>query len=715
MNRTLLSLAIVKTNWERRKKDHIENYVPLVGSLIANKKYASINISNMKKIQEDFYIEYGVHLPLSALEMILKRMTKQKYISRERSTFKPHHEKINILRIDKESEQQRRKFALIQDAIKDFAASELNYNLTDKDVEDGLLQYLGKYDLDLLFASESVNMLPKVDVKQKVVYVINRYIVRAAEREPDNFRYIRDIAIGQALSASVIYNKNNSYSGKMHKLQVYLDTPFIFGLLGVNGRDMQGYAEELIQMLSNENVQLKVLDITQHEVDSNIEEALKLLERGERDPSKGTRTFRCCIENAITMSDLEAIYIGLSDIYEKHGIKPDVVPEYDEGGRYQIDEEKLYLEIDSTYQELKVDVNNRVHGNGDGAGRKQARQVPNGNGESEIELKLVRNGDDAIADGAGKQVNNTILRDVRVLSGVYRLREGNRPKTLKQCRHMFITTNSSLALASRRFEKKEIGPSRTLPVCITDALAGTMIWMQSPAQYDEIFSKKLISDCYAAMMPSEKLIGLYLEEVERLKDSGTIDDDSYYMLRTHRAAINMLESKTMGDIDEFSKSTPEEILDALLAREREEGETKLNKEKDQHLETKSELERLKKELADRLTDIDRRDEMLKKRNAKVKASIEEKAKNHAKRTSYGIVIFAGIMLALALAVQFYNAEWGPVEFGYRLASWLVISVSGLFNILYGFNVAHMRKTLLHLIQNRIERRLTSRYESLFRE
>jgi hypothetical protein len=33
MNRTLLNLAIIKSNWEKNKKDYIDNFVPMVANL----------------------------------------------------------------------------------------------------------------------------------------------------------------------------------------------------------------------------------------------------------------------------------------------------------------------------------------------------------------------------------------------------------------------------------------------------------------------------------------------------------------------------------------------------------------------------------------------------------------------------------------------------------------------------------------------------------
>jgi hypothetical protein len=49
MNRTLLSLAILKTNWDAYRKDYIENFIPFIATLISNKKYAGSMKSNCPK------------------------------------------------------------------------------------------------------------------------------------------------------------------------------------------------------------------------------------------------------------------------------------------------------------------------------------------------------------------------------------------------------------------------------------------------------------------------------------------------------------------------------------------------------------------------------------------------------------------------------------------------------------------------------------------
>lgn len=60
MKNTLLSLAILKVNWDHLKKDYIENFVPFVATLLKKKNYQFIEVS---KICNDFKVEFGLIIP----------------------------------------------------------------------------------------------------------------------------------------------------------------------------------------------------------------------------------------------------------------------------------------------------------------------------------------------------------------------------------------------------------------------------------------------------------------------------------------------------------------------------------------------------------------------------------------------------------------------------------------------------------------------------
>ena len=73
-----------------------------------------------------------------------------------------------------------------------------------------------------------------------------------------------------------------------------------------------------------------------------------------------------------------------------------------------------------------------------------------------------------------------------------------------------------------------------------------------------------MADCYSAIQPSDALIKKYLAEIEKLKADDRISNDDYYLLRTHRVSLNLLETKSMGDPDAIDATSTEEILDSII-------------------------------------------------------------------------------------------------------------------------------------------------------
>jgi hypothetical protein len=80
------------------------------------------------------------------------------------------------------------------------------------------------------------------------------------------------------------------------------------------------------------------------------------------------------------------------------------------------------------------------------------------------------------------------------------LRGGNKPTKLHEAGHIFITTNSSLAFASRLYELQSAEEKYFfIPAALTDVFVGTLIWLQSPSKVAEINKKRLIASCFAAL------------------------------------------------------------------------------------------------------------------------------------------------------------------------------------------------------------------------
>src|SRR5688572_11028917 len=91
MNKTLFGLALISYNWEKSKQDIIDSYIPLVCNTIKSKAYSKVT---REIVQNDFDENYGIHIPLGAIESILKRMSKNGLLNKQTGEWLVDYDKV---------------------------------------------------------------------------------------------------------------------------------------------------------------------------------------------------------------------------------------------------------------------------------------------------------------------------------------------------------------------------------------------------------------------------------------------------------------------------------------------------------------------------------------------------------------------------------------------------------------------------------------------
>lgn len=637
MNRTILSLAIIKAHWEKNKADYIDNFIPLIASLLNEKNYSEVDL---ELFQSDFKERYGLQIPINALVTIFNRANKNKIVYREQGKIFVYKDRISDFDISLQSTDVERKFNNITNAIQLYAKATYELEITKPEIEEALLSFLKEHDLDILFAAKDRSVLPEVKSTKKLKYIISTFSINAFENDPQLFQFLLDVSVGHALSGAILYSELNSFSGKLKNLNIYFDTPIILSLMGLNGKYKKKSVAELFSILNDEGANLFILETTRGEIDSILSDCHKWLEKGSYDLEKSSKILRYCHRNGISASDVESKILKLDQLLLDNKVTSTRVPNYNEN-QFVIDENQLEKTILDTYR------------------------------------NIIDNFDTELADRKG-----TISRDVKVLSGIYRFREGHKPKTIKDSKALFITSNTALAFASKRFESLHNGSSFTIPTCLTDVFLGTVIWLQSPQKVETINSKRFMSDCYSAIQPTEALIKKYLQEIEKLKTENRISNDEYYLLRSHRASLNLLEAKTMGDPDAFDASSTEEILDNIVFSIKAKEAERLNLEIQEHTKTKEQLE-IEQERVEKI------DSTLKKKSTKIASLIGK-----------FIFYFLSFVVLICLAINLFP-EYFPVKQSIKIPLWSIIIVVTVLNIATGFNFGGLRNKIVDFIQKKI--------------
>ncbi len=636
MDNIIASLAVLKVNWDHLKKDYIENFIPFIATLIKKNNYDVIDINTACS---DFTKEFGLIIPYHPMLTVLTRTQKRGLIERDYGKFKPNKEKVAKFEFTGITEEQLRKQEKITKEFISFVKQNYSVELTREEAEAAFTSFLKDHDLDILFAAQDPTVLPPIKSSNEKKFLIYKFIKNAHESEPEIFRFIVDIAVGYILASAVLYNKFDKFVGKLKKINFYFDTRCILRLIGAEGKEKKEAYIEFFKTLSEEKGNLFLFQHTYEEMMGILEDALRWVENPRYDSSLASPVLRYFVENNYKSSDVERFIINVDRVLEENKIIKVDAPDPNKYKYYQIDEDKLHAAIVEAYKEQNPSF-------------------------EELEKR------------------SAIQKDVKSIASIYRLRKGRKPKTIKEADSIFVTTNSGLSYANRRFESSEIGEDHNIPACLTDIFIGTLVWLQSPAKVLSLNEKKIIADCYAALQPNDTLIKKFLSEVEKLRHEKKISSDEYYLLRTHRVAMELLEEKTMGDPNNFTDKTSEEILEEIREGIRREGDEKYLKEKEQHAETLSKLDTATQEKED------------------IERKVEVKAEKISNTLGKILFIILVILFILGTAAQFFPDFLNNHRL-LRIILILITFLLGLLSVATGFNVKGFRDKIKIIIKNKI--------------
>jgi len=542
-NRPITSLAILKVNWDERHSDHIDSFLPLFSNLIHVKKYSIIHPDTLRA---DFEKGYGLSIPYHPTIAILSRLRKRGFITRTQEGYLPDYTKIDGGNFDIVSAEQTRKLNKLVLAIVDFGKTKYNVPLKEDDVEKALLEFFRDSELSIIYATNDEKIFPAIAVDKSTKFLIAKFIHLAKNNEPTLFDFIIDIAIGSALSAAVVYGNElgEHFGGRMKNINFYLDTGYLFSLLGMDAKENKQAFEELTQNLINDGAKIKIFEHTYDEMMAIFSSALHWMNQKSYEWSKASRTLRYFITNDFSETDVEMFIARVPQILEKFKIEKIPKPDYNKHIEYQIDESAFRKVIIDAYK------------------------------------------DDPYFDE--NQKKDTIDKDIESVYSICKLRHGKVPFTISEAGHVFITTNITLAKLSGHVQENEYCPF-SIPPCVTDVFIGTLLWLQNPDKAVELNEKKIIADAYAAIQPDQNLVKKYLAQIEILKNDNSISENDYFILRTSRVAFNLLSEATKNDPNNFAPKTTTQILDEINKDHISLLKEIANKEKITHNKTKESL------------------------------------------------------------------------------------------------------------------------------
>ncbi|MCM8777223.1 MAG: hypothetical protein NC905_03035 [Candidatus Omnitrophica bacterium] len=507
MNETIFAYSLIKTIYET-SKDYLDVFVPFILiSFPEGRKEVNIEALS-KEIKE----KTGLEVPIHALNTIITRAVRTGYLTRKQNkcflTDKGYKAISQI--ISKREEERRQINSLIED-VKSFIRDKYSVALTSEEILAALDLLIKKCQLSLIIffnpkAVEEEKFQTDIDKNDYYSHYLAEYLRLARDQKPDAFNTLQRVFYGAIIFMVVKRENGSEINKKFSKLQIFLDTNFMFSITDLHYPGICKPAKQLFNLLKKYNFQLKVFDFT-------INEMVRVLQGYMKESHKYFPTIK-----------VDSIYSNL----KAKGWTSENCIQFISKIEQKIG--RLGIQIEYT----GIDLNKW--------------EIPNDNRYKTISTyKLDQN-------PLGQKHD---ICSIEKIKGIRR-----RPqREIEKCIALFLTSDLKLS----KFDFIELGHKDNFTVCevISDKFLTTLLWLKNPKTIKELPLEMILS------IQSEILIDRvfwdkFYDTLIKLKKDGKISEEDIATLVYYHQI-----QQDLAVISDFDKSTPEFVLEEIEKSKRE--------------------------------------------------------------------------------------------------------------------------------------------------
>lgn len=517
------SLAILKS--DLIESDFISTYIPFVATVLLEVSHQEETVK-IDIICKKFEELFGFTIEHAPMITILNKCVKKGLVERRKNaTYSVNVEKCKEYCISEQKLEKKKK--CYEDVIKKLVSYyklQFSIELSENEAEKYLLAFLNENSARILIVKFSYSESDMHTPKQHF-YIISLFVKECYKNDYSTFILIQDLATSYLLSSALAYTEfdEKTQSDAFKNLIVYIDTPLLIRILGLNGNELQASALALLEQMKSLQASFRIFGHTYEELSLILKDCKRWIEDDRYDAFHASMALRNFVERKFTKADIQEYIDTLEEKIKYYKI--------------QIDDEDYYA---GKYYKSHID-------------------------DNVIEEGIINIYKANSQEFDPKRKESTIGYDVRSVSAILKLWGGKKARTYRQIKYVLVTTNSTLAYVTRSCLKEE-NPNRDNNIypCITDVYLGTNIWLGTPVNIIEDFSqKKLLADCMSLIEPSEKLLQTLQTSIEKAFSDATITEGQYHLLKQKAFTNNYIMNKTLGDETRFTDKITEELLQEI--------------------------------------------------------------------------------------------------------------------------------------------------------
>lgn len=593
----------------------LDTYFSFIANVISEE---SLTVVEDAIVQAKFKERYEMELPLPFIRQVLGVGVQNGSFIEDHGKYRVEVKELNKYRFDKTDFDVR--WDCLINGFSEYCRAK-DIDISSLDINTFVLDILDDADEKILSgekAGEQASMPPSE-------YGWHSFIKEQGQLQTEIYSFVA------ALSACNITKQALFYAGEeatdYSDLHVYLDSPIIFALLGMDDTSRTESYKHLVVDMIKAKCSVHVLDHNFQEVDGIIARAAGWATNTMYDLRKANNAARFFHDSQMNESEISEFCKNIETKLNELGITVKETAYDLLQDKFQEDEACLFDMIKNRYH---------VHG---------------------YELS--------------QEKQETILIDVQSIIMIYRERQGQTATRLQNAKHIMLTSNNVIANVSKQYESNKSIKAGHIPACISADLFGAIIWLDSPMQLLEYQKKKLLADCYAFLKPDKAMLDKYIQSLDDARNADAIDEKTFLFLRTHRVVLDSLMDITKGDYARFNSNTYLEVYDDIQ-------EKSLKKYKDEaaaHALTQEALKKLEKDSFDEI-------KALRERISTMEDNEYKRQENYLtkKVTIWGwvvTIIFAGIpYLLLVVGLEFVKTQFSDISWCsfYGLAGTIIATI-----------------------------------------
>lgn len=618
----------------------LDTYFSFMANMISEER---LSVVEDTVIAAKFEERYTMELPLPFIRQVLG-------VGVQNGSFIEDHGKYSVVvnEIAKYCFSKTDFDALWERLIKDFSEY-----CRAKDIDISSLD-INAFVLDILDdADEKILSGEKVDEQAGMLpyeYGWHSFIKEQGQLQTEVYSFVA------ALSASNITKQALFHAGETatdySDLHVYLDSPIIFALLGMDDTSRTESYKQLVSDMLKARCSVHVLDHNFQEVDSIIARAAGWATNTLYDLRKANNAARFFHDSKMNETEISEFCDNIETKLNELGITV---------------KETAYDVFQDKFQEDEICLFDMV----------KARYLDHG-----YELS--------------QEKQDSIRIDVQSIIMIYRERQGQTATRLQNAKHIMLTSNNAIANVSKKYESNKSLQSGHIPACISADLFGAILWLDSPMQLLEYQKKKLLADCYAFLKPDKVMLDKYIQSLDEARNADAIDEKKFLFLRTHKVVLDSLMDITKGDYARFNSNTYLEVYDDIQ-------EKALKKYKDEaaaHAQTQEAFKNLERNSTDEIKALKARISTMEENDKK-----RQEDDFNKKVSVWGWVatlVLAGIpylLLIVAIEIvktQFSNISWRSV---YGIAG--AVIATAIAGVLFAVG----KKCCFKKVRSKLEKRM----------